>query len=671
MEEFKSVFGGKKIARKKRALAVLLIFVAIFLFGASFAQAQVNTGLATFAQYTALAQTDIRIIIAKIIRAFLGLLGIIAICLTIYGGWMYMTSEGNETKVETAKNILKNMAIGLAIILSSYAIAQFVINMLTGQYQAGAPGVTVPAPPAPWCSNCGYLGSVIESHYPGRDAMDIPRNTKIAITFKQKIRPDSLFVENNGSVTLGDVVNGVQDKINTSNIKIFKTEEGEGKFLGLDPTNSKQFVFATLTADQKTIVISPKEALGDGGKDTKYSVKLLGGPTGIKIDDGSINGRDAFTGIKNYYDWSFTVNKFLDVTPPYITSIIPLPSTNKYPRNTLVQINFSEAVNPISASGIISNTSNFNNITIATSTDGLVHGEYKIGNQYKTVEFASDDFCGKNPCGQSIFCLPANAIVSTTVKSATLDAQNTPQAQITPNLYDGVVDMAGNSLNGGGEFKLSGNGYGLTPGLKTETEWKTNTTDTHFFNNYLWSFSTAGVMDVTAPKIVSISPNYTTGLVDVKAPVYLLFDKPMSVTSFGSLVLRNKLAEHEVGYMPGAINYNSSAIDISQIDPSLYSNDPANINSNAVAKTRAQLLHGDFFKAPAGAQLAPYYMIFATSLVNDIFQNCYYPAENIHTGSACVKTTGQIDDTNMSCYDNVISNSTSTCDKKEVCPLLL
>lgn len=665
MEEFKSVFGGKKIARKKRAYAVLLVFVAIFLFGNTFAQAQVNTGLTEFAQYTALAQTDIRIIIAKIIRAFLGILGIVAICLTIYGGYMYMTSEGNETKVEAAKNILKNMVIGLVIILSAFGITQFIINMLTGEYRPGGTTITVPPPPAPWCSNCGYLGSIMESHYPGRDAIDIPRNTKIVITFKQKIKPESLFVENNGSAVLGDVVGGAQDKINTNNIKIFKTEDGENNFLGLDPNDTKQFIFATLTADHRTIVIKPKESLGDGLKEYKYTVKLLGGSTGIKVDDGSTNGRDAFTGINNYYDWSFTVSTFLDLTPPYVTSIIPLPSSVSYPRNTLVQINFSEPVDPLSASGIISDISDFNNITITTSSGGLVHGEYKIGNQYKTIEFVSDNLCGKNPCGQPIYCLPANQTVTTTVKSASVGTQDTPQAV----LYDGVMDLASNSLNGGGEFKLSGSGYSLLPGLKTEEQWKANTTAGKFFDNYFWSFTTKSAMDVTAPKIRTITPNYTDEKINVNAPVDILFNKPMAVTTFSSILLRNKYGEHDVGYMAGSKNYNSSHVDISQIDPSNYSNDPDDHDSIIVSKTRAILYHGDFYKAPEGSALAPIYMTFATSLVTDIFQNCYYPAENIATGSECVKTIGQIDDTNMSCYDNIVSSSTSTCSVGEACYL--
>ncbi|PIR95033.1 hypothetical protein COT95_00890, partial [Candidatus Falkowbacteria bacterium CG10_big_fil_rev_8_21_14_0_10_37_6] len=63
--------------------------------------------------------TDLRIFIARIINVSFGLLGIVLLSLIIYGGWVYMTSEGDSDKVSRAKAILKNAAIGLLIILSS------------------------------------------------------------------------------------------------------------------------------------------------------------------------------------------------------------------------------------------------------------------------------------------------------------------------------------------------------------------------------------------------------------------------------------------------------------------------------------------------------------------------------------------------------------------------
>jgi type IV secretory pathway VirB2 component (pilin) len=66
--------------------------------------------------------------IAKIINVALGFLGIIAVIIILIGGFMWMTAGGNEDKVGKAKKLLVAGIIGLAIILSAYVIAKFIIS---------------------------------------------------------------------------------------------------------------------------------------------------------------------------------------------------------------------------------------------------------------------------------------------------------------------------------------------------------------------------------------------------------------------------------------------------------------------------------------------------------------------------------------------------------------
>lgn len=66
----------------------------------------------------------------KIINIALGFLGLIAVVLIIYGGFVWMTSGGAADKVDQAKRILKNSIIGLVIILSAWGIVSFVITQL-------------------------------------------------------------------------------------------------------------------------------------------------------------------------------------------------------------------------------------------------------------------------------------------------------------------------------------------------------------------------------------------------------------------------------------------------------------------------------------------------------------------------------------------------------------
>ncbi len=123
-----------KFINKKLFLFLIfsLFFITGFLLFHNFVQAQTSSldvGLKEVAA-TGLPSGDIRTIVAKIIKAALGLLGIVALCLMLYAGYLWMTAGGDDEKVGTAKKILINATVGLAIILSSYAIVSYVMNKL-------------------------------------------------------------------------------------------------------------------------------------------------------------------------------------------------------------------------------------------------------------------------------------------------------------------------------------------------------------------------------------------------------------------------------------------------------------------------------------------------------------------------------------------------------------
>lgn len=72
-------------------------------------------------------------IFSKIITMALGFLGIIFMILMIYGGFLWMSDQGNEEQVKKAKSLISAAIIGLIIVVSSYAISFLVINTFTGQ----------------------------------------------------------------------------------------------------------------------------------------------------------------------------------------------------------------------------------------------------------------------------------------------------------------------------------------------------------------------------------------------------------------------------------------------------------------------------------------------------------------------------------------------------------
>lgn len=85
------------------------------------------TSAATPAGYTKGA-TDLPTIVGGLIGAALGLLGVLLLVYIMYGGFLWMTAGGDEKKVISAKNVIKNAIIGLVIIASSYALANFILG---------------------------------------------------------------------------------------------------------------------------------------------------------------------------------------------------------------------------------------------------------------------------------------------------------------------------------------------------------------------------------------------------------------------------------------------------------------------------------------------------------------------------------------------------------------
>jgi len=67
-------------------------------------------------------------IVGALIGACLSFIGVIFLVLILYGGFIWMTSAGNEEKVLKAKKILTRATVGLLIILSAYSITSFVLR---------------------------------------------------------------------------------------------------------------------------------------------------------------------------------------------------------------------------------------------------------------------------------------------------------------------------------------------------------------------------------------------------------------------------------------------------------------------------------------------------------------------------------------------------------------
>jgi len=117
--------------------SAVLAFGSLMVFAVPAVQAADNTALLTprglgleYGEQTGLGSSDVRDTVARIIRVAMGLLGIVAVVIILIGGFKWMTAGGNDEAVGEAKKWIFAGVIGLAIILSAYALASFVINNL-------------------------------------------------------------------------------------------------------------------------------------------------------------------------------------------------------------------------------------------------------------------------------------------------------------------------------------------------------------------------------------------------------------------------------------------------------------------------------------------------------------------------------------------------------------
>lgn len=83
-----------------------------------------------FGDSTGLGQGDLKETIGSLINVALQFLGVVTVVIILYGGFKWMTAGGNEEKVGEAKRLIIAGIIGLAIILSAYAISSFVIGSI-------------------------------------------------------------------------------------------------------------------------------------------------------------------------------------------------------------------------------------------------------------------------------------------------------------------------------------------------------------------------------------------------------------------------------------------------------------------------------------------------------------------------------------------------------------
>lgn len=444
-----------------------------------------------FQETVGLSDASLSTIIGRIINIVLSVLGIVLVILIIYGGITWMNAGGNQEQVKKAKTILMNAGIGLLITVSAWAIASFIIRSLGqatgdgGLAGGGYSGGSVFGGSSGTLRG-GALGKIIQTHYPNRGANDVPRNAKIFVSFFDQIDVAS--------------VRDMSGNVNTDSVKIYVLTAGDDWSAGQD--EALENVQVEISDDLRTLRFSPSEYLGTTTDSVSYVVWL--GPEIMKSSGGPV-----FANGESYY-WQFSTATVIDTIAPKVLEVSPVdPSAGClggcHPRNKLIQVKFSEPVDPLTVSGRTNN--GFTNLIAGQGLN--VEGTWSSANNYQMAVFTPESQCDGvtvNSCGDPVYCLPGASTFSNQIKSATL-AEAGQIGALFP--YDGVVDLAGNALDG--------NANGIADGRDSDS--------------YAWTFTTNNELRVTPPRIQSMIPSLDSENVTADTNIEITFSSPLLASS--------------------------------------------------------------------------------------------------------------------------------------------
>lgn len=315
-----------------------------------------------------------------------------------------------------------------------------------------------------------------------------------------------------------------------------------------------------------------------------------------------------------------------------LTENVVVNGVKDKPMNSIIQINFNEAINPVTVSGNSSDVSN--SIRIRNLSDNsILSGSFSVSPNYKTIEFKSDEKCGSNACGEDIYCLPANSNLKVELVASELfnctdvnncldkapfsscvgsfctnsNGQRYPLSKLVP--ISGIMDSASNSFDGNSD----GYSFGPASFYNKNVAHNPNTGD-----SFTWSFWINNKVESDPPVILAVTPQYNATSVDLISPMKIEFDKLMMASSLrtgetviGEFVhkLINLVSGQLVGYWINSENIDKTPLDG---EPDV---------------TNAYIGHGKFFEGAS-------YQAQVGSGVKDIYQNCFKPS----AGPGCSAT---------------------------------
>jgi hypothetical protein len=110
----------------KKILVSCNVFISLLVVGINNVSAQVTVNITN-----PIATSDFSVLVSNFLKWILSVAGALTLLMLITGGVFYITSSGNEQKIETAKKMIIWTILGLMLILASYSIIVVLDKVLT------------------------------------------------------------------------------------------------------------------------------------------------------------------------------------------------------------------------------------------------------------------------------------------------------------------------------------------------------------------------------------------------------------------------------------------------------------------------------------------------------------------------------------------------------------
>lgn len=228
----------------------LVAVIAVAGFGLAVrANAQTSFSVESIGGQLGLGDADLRQVVINVIRWVLGILTLTGVVYMMYGGYLWLTAAGNEKRVEKAKQVILQAAIGMVIVLLAWAIVFFVARSIANVTNQSGGGGGSP-------DFCDVLaGEVcdpvtafditnIASCSVGNPNDNVPRSSAIQLTFNAKLKDGAVQQAVAEDVTNGNPPNLIvqecasNDCSNPANLSTPVPLENQKYKTGTQPTTT-------------------------------------------------------------------------------------------------------------------------------------------------------------------------------------------------------------------------------------------------------------------------------------------------------------------------------------------------------------------------------------------------------------------------------------------------